>query len=64
MINKHYKNLNNMKVKQRIRRRSSVGEIDTQEGATKVEASHYAYDNMLGADLKKKMTWNRLEKTR
>ena len=31
---KHYKNLNNVKVKQRFRRRSSVGELDTRKGAT------------------------------
>ena len=28
------KNLNNVKVKQRFRRRSSVGEFDTRKGAT------------------------------
>ena len=58
--NKHYKKLNNVKVKHRFRRRSSVGEFDTRKVQQQLETSHIAYDNMLGADLKKKMTWNKL----
>ena len=51
----NYKNLNNVKVKQRLRRRSRVGEFDTRKVQQQVEISHITYDNMLGADLKKKI---------
>ena len=48
----YYKNLHNVKVKQRFRRQSSVGEFDTRKVQQQLEASHIAYDNMLGLTLK------------
>ena len=58
----NYKNLNNVKVKQRFRRRSSVGEFDTRKVQQQLETSHIAYDNMLGDDFEErwlKRTWNK-----
>ena len=49
----NYKDLNNVKVKHRFRRRSSVGEFDTRKVQQQLEASHIAFDNMLGLTLKK-----------
>ena len=43
-----------MEVKRRFRRRSSVGEFDTRKVQQKLESSHIAYDNMLGAGLEKR----------
>ena len=51
----NYKNLINVKVKQRFRRRSSVGELDTRKVQQRLESSHFTYDNMFWAQLKKKI---------
>ena len=42
------RNLNNVKVKHRFRRRRSVDEFDTRKIEQRKEPSHIAYDNMLG----------------
>ena len=44
--------LNNVKVKHRFRRRSSVDEFDTRKVQQKMESSHIAYDNMLVAGMR------------
>ena len=55
----NYKNLNNVKVKHRLRGRNSVGEFDTRKVQQQLETSHIAYDNMLGADLKEEdLRWH------
>ena len=62
MIIKALQEFNNVKVKHRFRRRSSVGEFDTRKMQQQLETSHIAYDNMLGADFEErrlKMTWNK-----
>ena len=53
----------NVKVKHRFRRRSSVDEFDTGKLQQRVEPSHMAYENMLGAGLMMKRIEDDMKRT-